>query len=43
MLLGLFAAISSTTAPNMVFDYDVDARMARTTDRPLPSGHGIAD
>ncbi len=38
MLLSLFAAVSGTTALNMVFDRDIDARMARTDDRPLPSG-----
>lgn len=38
MLLSLFAAVSGTTALNMVFDRDIDARMARTADRPLPSG-----
>ena len=38
MLLCLFAAVSGTTAINMVFDRDIDARMARTADRPLPSG-----
>ena len=38
MLLSLFAAVSGTTALNMVFDRDIDARMARTANRPLPSG-----
>ncbi len=38
MLLSLFAAISGTTALNMVLDRDIDARMARTSDRPLPGG-----
>jgi len=38
MLLSLFAAISGTTALNMLFDRDIDARMARTADRPLPNG-----
>lgn len=38
MLLSLFAAVSGTTALNMVFDRDIDARMARTAGRPLPSG-----
>jgi protoheme IX farnesyltransferase len=37
MLASLFAAISGTTALNMVFDRDIDARMARTAERPLPS------
>jgi len=38
MVLSLFAAISDTTALNMVFDRDIDAHMARTAARPLPSG-----
>jgi protoheme IX farnesyltransferase len=38
MLFSLFAAISGTTAINMVVDRDIDARMARTADRPLPTG-----
>ena len=38
MLFGLFATISGTTALNMVIDRDIDARMARTAWRPLPSG-----
>jgi protoheme IX farnesyltransferase len=38
MLVSLFAAISGTTAINMVFDRDIDARMARTAERPLPGG-----
>lgn len=38
MLASLFAAISGTTALNMVFDRDIDARMARTAERPLPRG-----
>jgi protoheme IX farnesyltransferase len=38
MLLGLFAAISGTTALNMVLDRDIDAQMERTAGRPLPSG-----
>lgn len=38
MLLSLFAAVSGTTALNMAFDRDIDARMTRTADRPLPSG-----
>ena len=38
MLLSLFGAISGTTAINMVLDRDIDARMARTADRPLPTG-----
>jgi len=36
--LALFAAISGTTALNMVFDRDIDAEMGRTARRPLPSG-----
>jgi len=38
MTLALFATISGTTALNMVFDRDIDARMGRTARRPLPSG-----
>jgi protoheme IX farnesyltransferase len=38
MLLSLSAAISGTTALNMVFDRDIDARMRRTAQRPLPAG-----
>jgi protoheme IX farnesyltransferase len=34
----LFAAISGGTVLNMWFDRDIDARMARTCDRPLSSG-----
>ena len=38
MLFSLFAAISGTTALNMVADRDIDALMARTAWRPLPVG-----
>jgi protoheme IX farnesyltransferase len=38
MLFSLFAAISGTTALNMVADRDIDALMARTAWRPLPAG-----
>jgi protoheme IX farnesyltransferase len=34
----LFLAISGSTVLNMVFDRDLDARMERTAQRPLPSG-----
>jgi protoheme IX farnesyltransferase len=34
----LFLAISGSTVLNMWYDRDIDARMARTLDRPLPSG-----
>ena len=37
-MTAMFAAVSGSTALNMVFDSDIDARMARTADRPLPSG-----
>jgi len=38
-LLGsLLLAISGCTALNMVYDRDIDARMGRTADRPLPAG-----
>ncbi|BEP17582.1 heme o synthase [Pyrofollis japonicus] len=33
-----YMAIGSTTAVNMYFDRDIDALMARTNKRPLPSG-----
>jgi protoheme IX farnesyltransferase len=33
-----YMAIGSTTAVNMYFDRDIDAVMARTNKRPLPSG-----
>lgn len=35
---GLFFSISGCTALNMVLDRDVDAHMARTSERPLPTG-----
>jgi len=38
ILFSLFAAVSGTTALNMLIDRDIDARMKRTTWRPLPSG-----
>ncbi len=38
MALSLFLAVSGTTALNMVADRDIDARMTRTTNRPLPAG-----
>jgi protoheme IX farnesyltransferase len=34
----LFLAISGSTVLNMYFDRDLDAKMARTRSRPLPSG-----
>ena len=34
----LFLAISGSTILNMWYDRDLDAKMARTQDRPLPSG-----
>jgi protoheme IX farnesyltransferase len=38
-LLGsMFLAISGSTVLNMVLDRDLDARMDRTCNRPLPSG-----
>lgn len=37
MLASLFAAVSGTTALNMVLDRDIDARMERTAERPLPT------
>ena len=38
LVLTLFCAISGSTVLNMVYDRDIDARMARTARRPLPSG-----
>lgn len=38
MAAGLALSISGCTALNMLIDRDVDARMARTSDRPLPAG-----
>lgn len=38
MVLTLFCAISGSTVLNMVYDRDIDARMARTARRPIPSG-----
>lgn len=37
MMLSLSAAISGTTALNMVLDRDIDAAMSRTAHRPLPT------
>ena len=37
-LLGIFLVSAGTAALNEVMEYDVDARMRRTADRPLPSG-----
>lgn len=34
----LFLAISGSTILNMVYDRDIDAKMGRTTGRPIPSG-----
>ncbi len=34
----LFLAISGSTVLNMVYDRDIDSRMLRTCQRPLPSG-----
>ena len=34
----LFLAVSGSTVLNMVYDRDIDARMGRTTGRPIPSG-----
>jgi protoheme IX farnesyltransferase len=38
LILSLFLAISGTTVLNMYIDRDIDAKMERTKDRPLPSG-----
>ncbi len=34
----LFLAVSGSTVLNMVYDRDIDSRMTRTCNRPLPSG-----
>jgi len=34
----LFLAIAGSTVLNMIFDRDIDARMKRTSGRPLPAG-----
>ncbi|MBW1769060.1 MAG: protoheme IX farnesyltransferase [Deltaproteobacteria bacterium] len=38
LIMSLFLAISGSTVLNMVLDRDIDARMDRTANRPLPSG-----
>lgn len=38
LMVTLFLAISGSTVLNMVYDRDIDARMARTARRPIPSG-----
>ncbi|MCD6180703.1 MAG: protoheme IX farnesyltransferase [Bacteroidales bacterium] len=38
MIISLFLAISGTTVYNMIWDRDIDAKMKRTEDRPLPAG-----
>lgn len=38
MAAGLLFSIGGCTVLNMVLDQDIDSRMARTADRPLPSG-----
>ena len=38
MLGSLFLAVGGSTVLNMVYDRDIDERMARTAKRPLPSG-----
>ncbi len=37
-MTSLFLSISGSTILNMVIDRDIDARMKRTSNRPLPSG-----
>lgn len=39
MTASLLFAISGCTALTMLIDRDIDARMERTLDRPLPAGH----
>jgi len=38
MLVTLFLAISGSTILNMVYDREIDAKMKRTANRPIPSG-----
>jgi len=38
----LFLTISGSTVLNMVYDQDIDAKMNRTSHRPLPSGESPA-
>ena len=38
VILGLVLAISGSTMLNMYIDRDIDARMVRTNERPLPKG-----
>jgi protoheme IX farnesyltransferase len=38
LIISLFLTISGTTVFNMAFDRDIDAKMNRTKDRPIPSG-----
>ncbi|MFK5971564.1 MAG: protoheme IX farnesyltransferase, partial [Candidatus Marithrix sp.] len=38
MIISLFLAISGTTVYNMIWDRDIDAKMKRTENRPLPAG-----
>lgn len=37
-ITALYLSISGCTALNMIFDRDIDAKMARTVSRPLPQG-----
>lgn len=38
LVVTLFFAISGATVLNMVYDRNIDAKMKRTADRPIPSG-----
>lgn len=38
MIVSLFLSISGTTVYNMIWDRDIDAKMKRTKNRPLPAG-----
>ncbi len=38
LVVSLFLVISGTTILNMVYDRDIDAKMDRTSHRPLPAG-----
>ncbi|HGY54206.1 MAG TPA: protoheme IX farnesyltransferase [Caldithrix abyssi] len=38
LLISLFLTVSGSTVLNMVYDRDIDAKMKRTAQRPLPAG-----
>ena len=37
LIVSLYLSVSGTTVLNMIFDKDIDAKMSRTSHRPLPS------